>query len=543
MSCNGFRKIIFLFLFLFFFSGEAYGQISEIESNGNQITAQVVNLPAIIQGNAGSTSDDKELTITTSVSDKQVPVNDLFKITLIKKTYLDVLLKILDQTADIELIIINNKMENVVASSARVFSESEFIFKELEASSYFIGIVSSSGITDYVLDIKEAQINDKKPHTQEIEPNSLNAQEITLPLTVEGVLDKNDFTAGSVNFNGLKSIKDLYVFNLTDQRIVTIDLKETASSLSDYGVVLFDSFKRPIEASSDQINKGLNSGLYFVGVFLISGERGRYSLSIEDILPVSKTGLKTDNEPNDTPELAQLVTLPAVISGTASVNDPVGTKVTFDNSDSVIFSDFYKFVLLESSKLEANLKINANTKDADLELVLFDKTGLRVLELSDNSGSEDEKILKILEPGLYYISVGAFSSSASYTLSIKTSDLAVDEILTTDTNALQINITGDETLLLLPGLKEHKTSILVNAVNFLSKSKCKIGDIVGSNIKVRPKQFFLTPKRTNQPVKLIVSRSHAEELINQNLVEAITVSALCENGANASKEIIIKPAP
>ena len=405
-SCNVI-KILSLCLILFLFFSPVYGQVNEIEPNGIPLNAQVINLPAFINGNAGNNTDDSDLKITTSVSDKEIPVNDLFKFTLTKKTNIEILLKILNQSADVDLIVIDNDLKNVVASSVRVFSESEFVFKELEAGSYFIGIVSQGGITDYTLEIKETQINDLKPHIQELEPNSLSPQEVTLPTVVEGVLDTNDFTGSSVLFkNNYRDVKDLYVFNLEVQKNLIIS-PENTDPQSSLGIVLYDSFKKIVEISQDEISHGLDPGLYYVGVFSVTGG-SRYSLSIE---------------------------------------------------------------------------VNA-------------------------------------------------------------SDLSPDKVFIFDEISPLIALTGQDTLILLPILKQNEAQVNVNASKFLTKSKCKVGEFAPSfkkSLKVLPKQFFLTPKRTSQAVRLIVSEHHAHKLRTDSSIETINLSIFCENGAKASKEIILKP--
>ncbi len=128
-----------------------------------------------------------------------------------------------------------------------------------------------------------------------------------------------------------------------------------------------------------------------------------------------------DQEPNNTPEQAQPITIPAVIQGVAEREDmgsvfvPVGTL-----TDDV--EDLYKFTLTAPTDVEINFSVNADAS-AGLFLLRIDGSKVTVIDSSIGSGIVRGNRLG---PGTYYIGVAAFdfdttSPPAVYTIVVTSS--------------------------------------------------------------------------------------------------------------------------
>ncbi len=136
------------------------------------------------------------------------------------------------------------------------------------------------------------------------------------------------------------------------------------------------------------------------------------------IAPVSPTNGFNEREPNNSPNTAQLIGIPATISGNVSTSDKGDITLNTDSGESLILSDLFKFVISKRTIFKAQLTIESNSNEDDLDLVLLDSKGRRIISSSSTPGNVSETITKTLRPGTYLLGVGAFTGSSSYRLSL-----------------------------------------------------------------------------------------------------------------------------
>ena len=238
-------------------------------------------------------------------------------------------------------------------------------------------------------------------------------------------------------------------------------------------------------------------------------------------------------EPNNSLETAQLVVLPAMIFAHASVTDFGAIKLRAGDEDKVIFSDLFKFTISNPSTVTISLEIESNLSQDDLDLVLLSADGSRVLGKSTLFANNDELINKSLKPGTYIAGVGAFSGSTNYTLSLT----AIND-LTADDEKPSVNLSGQDTLVLLPGMRPG-LKLLAEGLNFLLPAKCLVSSSE-SALRIKPKMFRLSNLKNQRFIKLGIPGILARAIKSSGTTKTVNIKVTCENGAESSMDIMIK---
>jgi hypothetical protein len=124
-------------------------------------------------------------------------------------------------------------------------------------------------------------------------------------------------------------------------------------------------------------------------------------------------------KPNYLPDLAQTVTLPAVVTGRVGPRDPHPweVRVPYGSSDRV--EVWHRVIVPEPTLLSARLTADTRTADLQLYLVSFlvsdaNYSGtLTLLDHSTDLGTPPETFQKRVPPGVYYVGVSSVDSSRS----------------------------------------------------------------------------------------------------------------------------------
>lgn len=125
-----------------------------------------------------------------------------------------------------------------------------------------------------------------------------------------------------------------------------------------------------------------------------------------------------EREPNESPEQATPVGLGRVMTGKAAFSDSFIYEITFSDGQRERIPDFFKFELAQSAHLELSLKFNAGA-DLDLFLYSFDGSNWRYYGSSAGVTTSETVITnEPLPPGRYFILVGCYSGSSTYSLSV-----------------------------------------------------------------------------------------------------------------------------
>lgn len=254
-------------------------------------------------------------------------------------------------------------------------------------------------------------------------------------------------------------------------------------------------------------------------------------------LPSSSSGTPqsiNEEEPNNSVSQAQIITPPVIISGNAAITDDGDLELTSDTGAMVTISDLFRINLSAPGQLNALLKIESDSQNDDLDLVLLDGNGVEILDASSQTGNVDELITKSLSPRGYLLGVGAFSGSTSYTLEI--------QVETSAGGVPVVSLTTKDALVLKP-VGRNRFTVLAEAVNFSEPSTCQVFTTSDNDIllKTRPAKFKLSPNITRKQFKVIVPKPQALELINNNTEETVTVNVTCDNGASDDTDIILTP--
>ena len=245
----------------------------------------------------------------------------------------------------------------------------------------------------------------------------------------------------------------------------------------------------------------------------------------------SGTGI-SESEPNDSQDQAQIVTIPATISGNAAFGDPGDIELETEDGLTLVISDLFKFTLSEATTLKAKLTNESSSDNDDLDLILLDANGPE-LALTDNSslnGNANELINTALPPGTYLLGIGAFSGSTSYVLEISTVESPT------------ITLSGPETVIVSDlTKKKNKFKVQVDASNFMSKSKCEVIQSDNITAKIKPKKFKLNHKKTRKKLRVKIPFIEVLDLVESDTQETLTISVFCTNGANDIIDILITP--
>lgn len=242
-----------------------------------------------------------------------------------------------------------------------------------------------------------------------------------------------------------------------------------------------------------------------------------------------------EEEPNDTVNQAQLISIPTTISGNSSDTDDGEVELSSDTGAMIIISDLFKFTLTSSASINALLTIESDLSSNDLDLVLLDGSASDIVETSSQAGNVDELISTSLKAGTYLLGVGAFSGSTSYTLEITS-------IPSGPEGTPVLTLQAPEALILKPtGM--NKVFVNAEASDFSTKSKCTVftSSDSGLSLKIRPKKFSLSSTKINKDFKIMVNNIDALELINSETSEVVTISVTCDNGASDEIDILLAP--
>ena len=123
-----------------------------------------------------------------------------------------------------------------------------------------------------------------------------------------------------------------------------------------------------------------------------------------------------EQEPNQTPAQANLLTIPGGRTGSAAVGDASSIIIFYDNGDRDGIEDLFFFDLTNSAQVR--LTLTAANKSADLDLFLLTISGIRVtvIKLANGPRSDEQIVSPTLAPGRYYVGVSAARGSSAYTL-------------------------------------------------------------------------------------------------------------------------------
>ncbi len=123
-----------------------------------------------------------------------------------------------------------------------------------------------------------------------------------------------------------------------------------------------------------------------------------------------------EQEPNQTPAQANLLTIPGSRTGSAAVGDASSIFIFYENGDRDGIEDLFFFDLTNNAQVE--LTLTAANKSADLDLFLLSIAGIRVtvIKLANGPRADERLVSPTLAPGRYYVGVSASRSSSAYRL-------------------------------------------------------------------------------------------------------------------------------
>lgn len=126
-----------------------------------------------------------------------------------------------------------------------------------------------------------------------------------------------------------------------------------------------------------------------------------------------------EEEPNNNAQLAQNITLPSIVTGSAKHDtDESDLTITFENNSQVFIEDVFTFTLTAT----ANLNITLTTHNqADFDLYVADGGASNIIATSNSTGTDDELMAGVFNAGTYFIYIDAYddvTSPINYSLSI-----------------------------------------------------------------------------------------------------------------------------
>lgn len=344
--------------------------------------------------NLGTLNTETTVTGFVGSSDTQ----DFYRFALNGNRAVSLALSNLSADADLQLIRdFNNNgivdQADILASSVRGNSASEFILRDLSAGTYFVRVYQYIGNTNYSLTL--TPLVDAAGNTL---ASAFNLGTVSGSRTVNeviGSIDTNDLYRFNVstlsrldlNLNGLDAyanaqlIQDLNGNGAVENNEI---IAATTRSVGDFG------------ASS--LSATVNPGTYFVRVIPDGGADTRYELGL------TVNSLIADGAGNTLATARNLGTL----SSPVTLQDFVGTSDT---------NDYYRFTLTGNTNF--NLLMNGLTADADVQLIR-DSNGngvvepSEVLQISELPSTSPESISLTLGAGTYYIRVYPFGNANTF---------------------------------------------------------------------------------------------------------------------------------
>lgn len=206
------------------------GEIAETEPNDLIAEAQLLDcLPVTITGTANS-SDTGEIELMSGDGSTLI-ISDVFQFTISDPGIFNATLLLNSTSAsdDLDLVLLDESANTIIASSSNTNNDNESISQTLEPGTYLVGVGAFSGSSDYSLDL--SFIADGGDPAVEILPvNNKNS----ILLTPDGKPKSIFIKAKSYNFTGKTSCTASYTLDGaagSDENIV-LKLKPTTFSLS-----------------------------------------------------------------------------------------------------------------------------------------------------------------------------------------------------------------------------------------------------------------------------------------------------------------------
>lgn len=292
-------KIILVLLSFFTLCNKSFAAefIKEVEPNDTLLTKQKITLPLEVEGEAFQ-NDSGEVFLVTD-SGLKINIQDLYSINLKEETEISINLKIENESADLDLVLLNKFANKVLDYSTSLKSRNERITILLKPGEYLIGVSAYSGNSKYILKLKKTGLSlDSVPsgNMDEVEPNEYisDAQEIKLTTYVQGDLNKSDLgqiVLTTKNGEDLV-VQDLYKLFVGEPKNVLLNLKVLDKNANLSFVVLSNDGKKIItflgKKKEKNIIKKLDAGNYLIGVFT-------FDVGADYLLEVSEQNLENDN--------------------------------------------------------------------------------------------------------------------------------------------------------------------------------------------------------------------------------------------------------
>lgn len=254
------------------------------------------------------------------------------------------------------------------------------------------------------------------------------------------------------------------LFGRYDQMIT---VNSSGQVQADYGAP-----SQPTTNFTLTINAASNPVLRAGTLYLVVGNRGASTLNFTITAtlgnspppspsPSQSPGGTAEQEPNDTAEQANPLSVPGTRTGSAGRSDTSQITVNFDDGTSEPVPDLFAVNIAQSARLELRLTFTASA-DLDLFLIRLNAGRLEIINDSLQSSGTVEQITtaQSLAAGTYYVGIGAFSGSSTYTLtaSIPGSTSCGFSILPTNASAPANGGTGSVSVATTTGCNWTATS-------------------------------------------------------------------------------------
>ena len=104
-----------------------------------------------------------------------------------------------------------------------------------------------------------------------------------------------------------------------------------------------------------------------------------------------------------------------------------------------------------------------------------------------------------------------------------------------------ISLTGQDNLFLVPKIKNFFVNLKVEASDFDSSSTCSTFSLISNlGIKIYPYKFLLAPEKNVETIKIKIPRQRIKKLLGKRQSENIFISVTCDNGAKATKNLVVR---
>lgn len=235
------------------------------------------------------------------------------------------------------------------------------------------------------------------PGGQPVGPGISGANSPDTAISLGLLADQTVTRTGSV---GSANEQDYYRFTLDGWTMLTVDMDQLTS---DVDIELLDSglnqLAYSVRAGSEpeNISTLLDAGDYYLRVYIFSGE-SPYRLSVNAAVSDGPPSEFAGDTPDSATDLGVLDESAIATEGWVSV--------------ALNPNDYYRIELPQRSALQLTL----TGLMADADLTLEDDFG-SVIDSSMYGGTEDERIERRLDPGVYFVRVNAFTGQTPYVLS------------------------------------------------------------------------------------------------------------------------------